>query len=300
MSNLVPEISLVSLQNQSEADLKILKEALNTHGFFTITDHDIDSSLLDKSYTHAKEFFDLPEDVKKQYAKPEIGGARGYTPFGKETALGENVADLKEFWHLGPELNSNFDPRIHKNINVGELSDFNNHFNTLFNSLNLLGVKVLESIALVLDLPKDFFEEKVIRGNSTLRLLHYPPIESNENVLRARAHADINLITLLVGAEEGGLEVQNKDDKWIPIKPNSNSIVCNIGDMMQLITEGNLKSTPHRVVEYSANDSKSRYSMPFFLHPSPDVILKSVYNKNDRGVLAHDFLEERVKAIKLY
>ena len=300
MSNLVPEISLVSLQNQSEADLKILKEALNTHGFFTITDHDIDSSLLDKSYTHAKEFFDLPEDVKKQYAKPEIGGARGYTPFGKETALGENVADLKEFWHLGPELNSNFDPRIHKNINVGELSDFNNHFNTLFNSLNLLGVKVLESIALVLDLPKDFFEEKVIRGNSTLRLLHYPPIESNENVLRARAHADINLITLLVGAEEGGLEVQNKDDKWIPIKPNSNSIVCNIGDMMQLITEGNLKSTPHRVVEYSANDSKSRYSMPFFLHPSPDVILKSVYNENDRGVLAHDFLEERVKAIKLY
>ena len=300
MSNLVPEISLVSLQNQSEADLKILKEALNTHGFFTITDHDIDSSLLDKSYTHAKEFFDLPEDVKKQYAKPEIGGARGYTPFGKETALGENVADLKEFWHLGPELNSNFDPRIHKNINVGELSDFNNHFNTLFNSLNLLGVKVLESIALVLDLPKDFFEEKVIRGNSTLRLLHYPPIESNENVLRARAHADINLITLLVGAEEGGLEVQNKDDKWIPIKPNSNSIVCNIGDMMQLITEGNLKSTPHRVVEYSANDSISRYSMPFFLHPSPDVILKSVYNENDRGVLAHDFLEERVKAIKLY
>ena len=300
MSNLVPEISLVSLQNQSEADLKTLKEALNTHGFFTITDHDIDSSLLDQSYIHAKEFFDLPENVKKQYAQPEIGGARGYTPFGKETALGENVADLKEFWHLGPELNSNFDPRIHKNINVDELSDFNNHFNTLFDSLNLLGVKVLESIALVLDLPKDFFEEKVIRGNSTLRLLHYPPIESNENGLRARAHADINLITLLVGAEEGGLEVQNKDNEWIPIKPNSKSIVCNIGDMMQLITEGNLKSTPHRVVEYSANDSKSRYSMPFFLHPSPDVVLKSVYNENDQGVLAHDFLEERVKAIKLY
>ena len=180
------------------------------------------------------------------------------------------------------------------------MSNFNTHFNSLFTSLNDLGVKVLESIALVLDLPKNFFEEKVIRGNSTLRLLHYPPIESNENVLRARAHADINLITLLVGAEEGGLEVQNKDNEWIPIKPNSKSIVCNIGDMMQLITEGNLKSTPHRVVEYSANDSKSRYSMPFFLHPSPEVVLKSVYNKNDKGVLAHDFLEERIKAIKLY
>ena len=300
MSTIIPEISLVSLQNQSESDLKILKEALNTHGFFTIIDHDIDDSLLDDSYKCAKEFFDLPEDVKNQYAKPEIGGARGYTPFGKETALGENVADLKEFWHLGPEVNSNFDSRIHANIKVDELSNFNTHFNALFTSLNNLGVKVLESIALVLELPKDFFEEKVIRGNSTLRLLHYPPIDSDENVLRARAHADINLITLLVGAEEGGLEVQNKDDEWIPIKPNSKSIVCNIGDMMQLITEGNLKSTPHRVVEYSANDSKSRYSMPFFLHPSPDVVLKSVYNDSDEGILSHDFLEERIKAIKLY
>ena len=108
MSTVVPEISLISLQNQSESDLKILKEALNTHGFFTITDHDIDDSLLDDSYTFAKEFFDLPEEIKNQYARPEIGGARGYTPFGKETALGENVADLKEFWHLGPEINTSF------------------------------------------------------------------------------------------------------------------------------------------------------------------------------------------------
>ena len=116
MDTIIPEISLVSLQNQSESDLRTLKEALNTHGFFTIIDHDIDDLLLDESYTCAKEFFDLPEEIKTQYARPEIGGARGYTPFGKETALGENVADLKEFWHLGPEVNSNFDSRIHENI----------------------------------------------------------------------------------------------------------------------------------------------------------------------------------------
>ena len=118
MSTIIPEISLVSLQNQSESDLKILKEALNTHGFFTIIDHDIKDSLLDESYNCAKEFFDLPEEIKNKYAKPEIGGARGYTPFGKETALGENVADLKEFWHLGPEINTSFDSRIHENIKV--------------------------------------------------------------------------------------------------------------------------------------------------------------------------------------
>ena len=300
MDNIIPEISLTSLQNQSESDLQILKEALNSHGFFTIIDHGIDDALLEESYNCAENFFNLPEDTKMKYARPDIGGARGYTPFGKETALGENVADLKEFWHLGPEVDQSYDKRIRENISVDELSNFNSHFNTLFNSLNDLGIKVLESIALVLDLPKNYFEAKVIKGNSILRLLHYPPVETNENVLRARAHADINLITLLVGAEEGGLEVQNKDNQWIPIKPNSKSIVCNIGDMMQLITEGNLKSTPHQVVEYSANDSKSRYSMPFFLHPSPDVVLKSVYDDNDEGILSHDFLEERIKAIKLY
>ena len=300
MSTIIPEISLVSLQNQCESDLKILKEALNTHGFFTIVDHDIEDELLDDSYCRAEEFFNLPEEIKMKYARPDIGGARGYTPFGKETALGENVADLKEFWHLGPEVDSSFDSRIRENISVNELSNFNSHFNSLFNSLNDLGIKVLESIALVLDLQKNFFEEKVIKGNSILRLLHYPPVETDENILRARAHADINLITLLVGAEEGGLEVQNKDGQWIPIKPNSKSIVCNIGDMMQLITDGNLKSTPHQVVEYSANDSKSRYSMPFFLHPSPNVVLKSIYDQNDQGILSHDFLEDRIKAIKLY
>jgi len=300
MSTIIPEISLVSLQNQCESDLKILKEALNTHGFFTIVDHDIEDELLDDSYCRAEEFFNLPEEIKMKYARPDIGGARGYTPFGKETALGENVADLKEFWHLGPEVDSSFDSRIRENISVNELSNFNSHFNGLFNSLNDLGIKVLESIALVLDLQKNFFEEKVIKGNSILRLLHYPPVETDENILRARAHADINLITLLVGAEEGGLEVQNKDGQWIPIKPNSKSIVCNIGDMMQLITDGNLKSTPHQVVEYSANDSKSRYSMPFFLHPSPNVVLKSIYDQNDQGILSHDFLEDRIKAIKLY
>ena len=300
MNTIIPEISLISLQNQSESDLKILKEALNTHGFFTIVDHDIEDELLDDSYCRAEEFFNLPEEIKMKYARPDIGGARGYTPFGKETALGENVADLKEFWHLGPEVDSSFDSRIRENISVNELSNFNSHFNGLFNSLNDLGIKVLESIALVLDLQKNFFEEKVIKGNSILRLLHYPPVETDENILRARAHADINLITLLVGAEEGGLEVQNKDGQWIPIKPNSKSIVCNIGDMMQLITDGNLKSTPHQVVEYSANDSKSRYSMPFFLHPSPNVVLKSIYDQNDQGILSHDFLEDRIKAIKLY
>ena len=300
MSSSIPAISLQSLLEQKESDLLLLNDALHSHGFFSIVDHDIETDLLKESYKQAKIFFDLPEETKNQYARPELGGARGYTPFGKETALGEKVADMKEFWHLGPEINESYDSRINNNLSVVELEHFNIHFNQLFNKLNKLGICVLESIAIILKQPKDFFTDKVEKGNSILRLIHYPPVEGSSNLLRARAHADINLITLLVGAEEAGLEVQSKDNNWIPVSANSNAIVCNIGDMMQLITDGHLKSTPHRVIEYNKGKSKSRFSMPFFLHPAPGVVLKSIFRDDDEGVLAHDFLEERVKAIKLY
>ena len=132
-----------------------------------------------------------------------------------------------------------------------------------------------------------------------LRLIHYPP-SNNENIYRAREHADINLITLLIGANEPGLEVKDKSGDWVPVSSSYEDIVCNIGDMMQLITDKKLKSTPHRVIKYKTDETKSRYSIPFFMHPSPDTILKSVFNDDDLGVLAHDFLDERLKAIKLY
>ena len=161
-------------------------------------------------------------------------------------------------------------------------------------------MNVLSVIASSINLNNNYFNPWVEKGNSLLRSIHYPPVKSNTNLYRARAHEDINLITLLIGAEEGGLEILNKDNTWIKVKPSSNAIVCNIGDMMQLVTDQKLKSTPHRVVKYKNDELKSRYSIPFFMHPSPDTILKSVFNTDDKGVLAHDFLDERLKAIKLY
>ena len=152
----------------------------------------------------------------------------------------------------------------------------------------------------MLNKDSNFFDPWAAKGNSLLRLIHYPPVTNNSNKLRARAHEDINLITLLVGAEESGLEVKSKKGTWVPIKASSNAIVCNIGDMMQLVTDGLLLSTTHRVISYPESQSKSRYSMPFFLHPSPDIILKSIFDETDEGVLADDFLTERLKAIKLY
>ena len=297
--NSIPEFSFPLINNRDPDTIKSLKHALTTHGFFTITDHGIDDDLLSSSYSMSKKFFELEEVTKNIYAHPEMGGARGYTPFGKETALGETTPDMKEFWHHGPVTDDSFDKRIASNINVAELPEFNSQFDELFDDLNLLGMKVLSAIAVILHKESNFFDDWVSKGNSLLRLLHYPPVSDISNIYRARAHADINLITLLVGAEESGLEVKNSDGNWIPIDAKNKSIVCNIGDMMQLVTRQQLKSTSHRVVDHNASGS-SRYSMPFFLHPSPNVELHSIVDDSLESISAHDFLEERLKAIKLY
>ncbi|MGB1068078.1 MAG: isopenicillin N synthase family dioxygenase [Gammaproteobacteria bacterium] len=297
--NVVPKISLKNLLDNNETALKTLSDALEGHGFFIITDHLIPHKLFDKSYALSEKFFDLDLSIKNSYSYRKNAGARGYTPFGKETALGETVPDLKEFWHHGPVIDQSYDHRIMENIKVNEIEDFNNVFDDLFKEMNNLGTKLLSSISLTLGLDANFFNTSTDKGNSLLRLIHYPP-SNNKNIYRAREHADINLITLLIGANEPGLEVKDKSGKWIPVSSSYEDIVCNIGDMMQLITEKKLKSTLHRVVKYKTDEVKSRYSIPFFMHPSPDTILKSVFNEDDKGVLAHDFLDERLKAIKLY
>ena len=299
MNYQIPKLSLNDLVNNNQTSIKILSSALSDHGFFVITDHQIPHSLFDRAYEYSKIFFELDLNTKNLYSYRENAGARGYTPFGKETALGETVPDLKEFWHHGPVIDDSYDERIMKNVYVQEIDGFNNFFDDLFYEMHNLGSKLLSSISLSLGLDSNFFDKFTSKGNSLLRLIHYPP-SNNENMFRAREHADINLITLLIGANEPGLEVKDKSGNWIPVSSSYEDIVCNIGDMMQLITDHKLKSTPHRVVKYKTDEIKSRYSIPFFMHPSPDTILKSVFNNKDSGVLAHDFLDERLKAIKLY
>ena len=298
--NTIPAFSMLDIEQRDAETIAELKLALTSHGFFTITDHGIADEVLQSSYRLSKDFFALPDAVKQTYANPEKAGARGYTPYGKETAVGETTPDLKEFWHHGPMVDDSYDPRISENISVSEISDFNDQFDILFNQLNMLGLKVLSAIAVILDKEPSFFDSWATKGNSILRLIHYPPVVDSSNILRARAHEDINLITLLVGAEESGLEVQNPEGDWIPIEAKSKSIVCNIGDMMQLVTRSQLKSTSHRVVDHNASSSASRYSMPFFLHPSPEIELCSIVDDSPESISAHDFLEERLRAIKLY
>ena len=300
MNKQIPELSFVDIEKGDSNSINILSDALEDHGFFSVTEHGLSNELVDKCYQLSKQFFDLEYEIKNKYSSVGSKGARGYTPKGIETAVGENVPDQKEFWHHGPVVDDTFDQKIPKNIIIEEMPEFNKYYDELYLELHKIGSRVLSVIALSLELDKNFFTPWIEKGNSLLRSIHYPPVDSNLNPHRARAHEDINLITLLIGAEEGGLEVLNKDGSWIKVSPSSEAIVCNIGDMMQLVTDKKLKSTTHRVIQDKLTESKPRYSIPFFLHPAPSINLKSIFRDSDEGILANDFLDQRLKEIKLY
>ena len=300
MNKQIPELSFADIEKGDSNSINILSDALEDHGFFSITEHGLSNELVDKCYQLSKQFFDLKYEIKNKYSSVGSKGARGYTPKGIETAVGENVPDQKEFWHHGPVVDDTFDQKIPKNIIIEEMPEFNKYYDELYLELHKIGSRVLSVIALSLDIDKNFFTPWIEKGNSLLRSIHYPPVDSNLNPHRARAHEDINLITLLIGAEEGGLEVLNKDGSWIKVSPSSEAIVCNIGDMMQLVTDKKLKSTTHRVIQDKLTESKPRYSIPFFLHPAPSINLKSIFRDSDEGILANDFLDQRLKEIKLY
>ena len=300
MNKQIPELSFVDIEKGDSNSINILSDALEDHGFFSITEHGLSNELVDKCYQLSKQFFNLKYEIKNKYSSVGSKGARGYTPKGIETAVGENVPDQKEFWHHGPVVDDTFDQKIPKNIIIEEMPEFNKYYDELYLELHKIGSRVLSVIALSLEIDKNFFAPWIEKGNSLLRSIHYPPVDSNLNPHRARAHEDINLITLLIGAEEGGLEVLNKDGSWIKVSPSSEAIVCNIGDMMQLVTDKKLKSTTHRVIQDKLTESKPRYSIPFFLHPAPSVNLKSIFRDSDEGILANDFLDQRLKEIKLY
>jgi isopenicillin N synthase-like dioxygenase len=300
MKNTIPELSFKEIEKGDSFSINLLSEALSDHGFFSITQHGLSKGLVDSCYKSSKAFFDLDYQIKNTYSSVGSKGARGYTPKGIETAVGEKIADQKEFWHHGPLIDETYDKNIPENLNISQVPEFNKHFDQLYIELHNIGSRVLSVIALSLGLDQNYFNSWVDKGNSLLRSIHYPPVETKSNPHRARAHEDINLITLLIGAEEGGLEVLSKDGSWIKVEPSTDAIVCNIGDMMQLVTDKRLKSTTHRVIQDEVVESKPRYSIPFFLHPAPSINLKSIFRDNDEGILANDFLNQRLKEIKLY
>ena len=279
-------------------------------GFAIVCDHDLDEQVVENGWDHTKTLFSMTENEKLKFFDPKGGGARGYTPFGKEIAKDASHHDLKEFWHIGRDLpeRHRFAEVMPANIWPTAPANFQSDIQSLFNEFDRVGNVLLTHIAEFLGLKSDWFANAVEDGNSVLRLLHYPPIASTEGCIRAGAHEDINLITLLLGAEEAGLEILSNDGQWLAVDPPKSALVVNVGDMLQRLTNHKLPSTTHRVVNPTGDRSKhSRYSMPYFLHLRPDFLIEtladcsssSVPNKYAEPILAHDFLLQRLKEIGL-
>jgi isopenicillin N synthase-like dioxygenase len=241
---------------------------------------------------------------------PGIGGARGYTPFGVETAKGATHHDLKEFWQVGRELPAGhrFRATMPDNVWIDGDPEFKRATLALWDAFDRMGRKLLESIAVYLGLERRWFDDKVGEGNSVLRVIHYPPVGEGAAGVRAGAHEDINVITLLLGAEEGGLELLDRNGRWLPVNPPPGTLVCNVGDMLQRLTNHVLPSTTHRVVNPTGERARRpRYSMPFFLHFNSDFPIATLPgcvtpgrpNRYPEPILADDYLRQRLREIKL-
>jgi len=311
MSARIPTLDITRYDSDRDAFVAELGAAYREWGFAGIRNHGIPQELIDNAYAAFKKFFALPEEVKKKYHVPGGGGARGYTPFGVETAKGSKHFDLKEFWHIGREIpdDSKYRDVMPPNLWPAEVPEFKEHGYALYEALDKLGSRVLCALALHIGLPEDFFADKTNFGNSILRPIHYPPITADDipNV-RAGAHGDINFITLLVGASAAGLEVQSRAGGWVPFTSDADTIVVNIGDMLQRLTNHVYPSTIHRVVNPPGEEArKPRYSVPFFLHPNPDFLIDVLPScitpdnpsRYPEPITAHGFLEERLREIKL-
>jgi isopenicillin N synthase-like dioxygenase len=274
-------------------------------GFVALKGHFLNDQLVENLYQEVRDFFSLPLDVKEKYEIPGIGGQRGYVSFGKEHAKGRSAGDLKEFWHFGQYVseNSKYKEEYPDNVTVQELPNFNTIGKETYQMLEKTGVYVLRALALFIGLDEFYFDNYIKDGNSILRPIHYPPITSEpKDAVRAAAHGDINLITLLMGAQGKGLQVQNNKGDWIDAMAQPDELMINVGDMLSRHTNNKLKSTIHQVVNPPRELwGTSRYSIPFFMHPVSDMPLNCLSQCIDEenpkqfdDITAGDYLNERL------
>lgn len=311
----IPSVDLRDFLSDDPARKQIfvneIGKAYEEIGFVALKGHFLDEQLVENLYEEIRNFFSLPIEVKSKYEIPGIGGQRGYVSFGKEHAKGRSAGDLKEFWHFGQYVNddSKYASEYPKNVTVNELEHFNSVGKEAYQMLEKTGIYVLRALAIHIGLDELYFDDFIKNGNSILRPIHYPPItnEPKDGAVRAAAHGDINLITLLMGAQGKGLQVQNHDGKWIDAMAQPDELMINVGDMLSRLTNNKLKSTIHQVVNPPRELwGTSRYSIPFFMHPVSAMPLNCLSQcidvnnpKEFEDITAGDYLNERLVELGL-
>ena len=303
MGEQIPCLDLSDLDQPARRErfTRALGVGLERFGFVSLEGHGIPVAALDRAYATARQLFCLDDTVKRRYETPEDGRQRGYTSFGVEHAKDTLVPDLKEFWHVGRSLP--VDHPLHRSGDVPrnrwpeELPGFREVFSDYFVRVEAFADRLLAALGAYLDLPTGTFARLTRDGNSVLRIIHYPDVGAGPpGAVRAAAHEDINLLTVLPVSTQPGLEVMTREGRWIAVNPPPNVLVCDTGDMMALLTGGRIPATTHRVVNPEAQDG-GRLSMPFFMHPHPDAILSPMHPGLGSPMRAKDFFHARLQAI---
>jgi len=305
----IPTLDLRRLDGDTDAFVDELGASYRRYGFCCFSHHGIDAALIADAYADFARFFALPTETKTGYTvRTPGGGGRGYIGFKVETAKTSTIPDLKEFFHVGRDDAPPDDPVLRPNLWPSEVPSFHTHGAALFGAMEAAGSKVLQAIARDLGLPASFFTAVTGHGDSILRALHYPPIDPKDlPAVRAEAHEDISLITLLVGATASGLEILTREGRWLPVEAEPGTLVVNVGDMMQRLTNDAYPSTTHRVVNPTGEAAKgSRYSMPFFLAPNMEYLIETLPgcigaagNLYPEPITAHEYLLQRLREIRL-
>ncbi len=278
-------------------------------GFCAISDHPIEKELVDSCVAMFADFFGQSEELKMKYFDADLGGARGYTPYKVETPKGGQNADLKEFWQMGRELSENhpYKKFMSDNLYVSEIPEFKNTIQKLYNAYDLFAQQLMQAIAIYLDLDENYFGSVIDNGNSILRVIHYPPVDSEEVGERSGAHKDINLFTLLIGGSSPGLEIL-VNGQWVPVQIERDVMLCNAQEMLERFTNNRVPALIHRVTKGPTKSTDSpRYAIPFFVHPNPDWPITTQPSSIDtdhpdlypESNLTDDFLQQRLHEIKL-
>ena len=310
----IPSVDLADfLSEDPERKQRFVDEigtAYEDIGFVSVKNHFLSNDLMDSLYSEIKGFFALPLEIKSKYESKELGGQRGYISFGKEHAKGKKEGDLKEFWHFGqePSEDANLIEEYPEKEMVKEQPLFNETGMEAYRMIEKTGIYMLRALSLYIGLDEKYFDYWASNGNSILRPIHYPPITTEpKGAVRAGAHGDINLITLLMGASAGGLQVLRNDGVWLDAIPEEGELVVNVGDMLERHTNNKLRSTIHRVINPPKEQwGTPRYSIPFFMHPRSEMKLNCLeecidedHPKGYDDITSGEFLQQRLVEIGL-
>lgn len=251
--------------------LASLRAALELHGFMYLRNHGVAQSSVDAVFAQSRQFFSMPVEVKNR-AKPSAkGSTRGYEGVGVQALEAGRPGDLKEIFQCGAE------PARHRpNAWPEDLSEFRSTLLAFLEAARASCDGLMKAIALSLGLPENYFVPFHDRTDSTLRLLHYPPLQDAlaPGQLRAGAHTDFGGMNLLFQDDEGGLEIQAADGSWIAAPAIPGTAIVNTGDLIARWTNGQFRSSPHRVANPTgAAANKDRYSFVLFHSPNPDAVI---------------------------